>query len=102
MAGPGKSYRKGITLMELMEMFPDNKAAEEWFEMVRWGEAGKPTYCPKCGCTDRIGTTASRKPMPYRCGPLLVRWGGSAWHLGGAMDTDKQGKADGWFVKLSI
>lgn len=29
---PGKSYRKGITLMELAEMFPDEESALQWFE----------------------------------------------------------------------
>jgi len=35
-----KFYRKGISLMELFETFPDEKTAEEWFEMQRWGGRG--------------------------------------------------------------
>lgn len=32
--GPGKSYRKGITLAELTRMFPNEEAATGWFESV--------------------------------------------------------------------
>ncbi len=65
---PGKYWRKGITLFEIVEMFPDNETAEKWFEMVRWGEAGKPSECPKCGRYDRLKVRESRKPGPYYCG----------------------------------
>ena len=29
---PGKSFREGVTLIDMFRMFPDNKAAEKWFE----------------------------------------------------------------------
>ena len=32
----GKNFRKGISLIGLMNMFPDENAAREWFESVRW------------------------------------------------------------------
>ena len=28
---PGKHYRKGISLVELFEIFPDNASFEQWF-----------------------------------------------------------------------
>ncbi len=28
---PGRHYRKGITLVELFSLFPDEQAAEAWF-----------------------------------------------------------------------
>ena len=28
---PGKAFRKGITLKQIMRMFPDNESAEAWF-----------------------------------------------------------------------
>ena len=34
--GPGKSHRKGITLMELAELFPTEESAREWFEGIHW------------------------------------------------------------------
>ena len=64
MAGkaPGKSHRKGITLFELTEMFPDEKAAKSWFESLVWTNG---RYCPRCGSTRTH--EASHKHSPYRC-----------------------------------
>ena len=33
---PRKHYRIGISLMELFEKFPNNRAAEDWFIVQRW------------------------------------------------------------------
>ena len=62
--GPGKHFRKGISLIGLMEMFPNDETAEDWFASVRW-DGGKPT-CPFCD-SERSASIANRKPMPYRC-----------------------------------
>ena len=43
---PGKAYRKGITLKQIINMFPDNETAEQWLIEQRW-PAG--ISCPKCG-----------------------------------------------------
>ena len=45
-------------------MFPDDAAAEAWFEEQRWPNGER--YCPDCG-SKRYAVNASRKPMPYRC-----------------------------------
>ena len=58
----GKSHRKGIDLIEMFAMFPDEEAAILWFEAVIWPEG---RYCPKCG-SKRTGS-ASHKKMPYWC-----------------------------------
>ena len=61
--GPGKAFREGITLLELTEMFPSERAAREWFEAILW-----PTErcCGHCGSLDTY-RVKSEKPMPYRC-----------------------------------
>ena len=46
-----------------MDMFPDENAAQLWFEKQRWGE-GK--FCPKCGSLD-VYKCRNPKPMPWRC-----------------------------------
>ena len=65
---PGKHYREGISLIALLERFPNDATAERWFEEQRWGEAGKPGHCPMCGGTDKLGPVAARKPLPHWCG----------------------------------
>ena len=65
---PGKHYREGISLVELIARFPDDTAAERWFEEQRWGEAGMPSHCPMCGGTEKVRPAPSRKPLPYWCG----------------------------------
>ena len=61
---PGRSERKGISLLELMEMFPDEKAARRWFETIRWLDGER--FCPRCGCMNSR-EVKNRKPMPYWC-----------------------------------
>ena len=58
----GKSRRKGITVVELADMFPDEAAATAWFETKVWPDG---RYCPRCGSTNTHH--ASHKTMPYWC-----------------------------------
>ena len=59
----GKSYRKGITVIELATMFPDEQAAVDWFESIMWPEQ---RCCGHCGSIN-TKETPGRKPMPYWC-----------------------------------
>ncbi len=63
-SGPGRSDRTGITVVELFRLFPDDAAAEAWFEEQRWPDGKR--FCPGCG-SDDYSVSANRKPMPYRC-----------------------------------
>lgn len=67
---PGQYYRKGISLMELMEMFPDDHTAEQWFIQTRWE---KGVTCPRCG-SDNIKEGTAHKTMPYRCNACKKRF----------------------------
>ena len=62
---PGKSDRKGIGVLELLDMFPDEKSARKWFENQRWPNGER--HCPNCGSM-RTKTVPNEKPMPYHCG----------------------------------
>ena len=71
-SAPGRHYREGISLIELFNRFPNEAAAESWFEDERWGGSG--IFCPRCGGTDRIKPIKNRKPMPYWCGDCKKRF----------------------------
>ena len=62
-SGPGKSYRKGITLMDAVKKFDTAEKAETWFFEQRWPFG---VACPFCG-TLNVAVVASRKPQPFRC-----------------------------------
>ena len=67
---PGKAYRKGITLIELAQMYPDEESARRWFEDHIWPDGVR--RCPARDSEDReCGSTntyeCSHKKMPYRC-----------------------------------
>ncbi len=60
---PGKAFRKGMSLIEIMDRFPDENAAREWFEGVMWeGER----CCGHCGAMS-TREVPKAKPMPYWC-----------------------------------
>ena len=60
---PGKAFRKGISLVDLFGMFPDDATAEAWFAKTRWPHG---PACPHCGST-RVLSGANHATMPYRC-----------------------------------
>ena len=59
----GKAKRQGLTLIELMQMFPDDAEAERWFVETRWPDG---PACPNCESTN-VQSGATHKTMPYRC-----------------------------------
>ena len=60
---PGKSHRKGLSIVEVMRMFPDDATAEKWIEKTRWPNG---VACPRCGSVN-VQTGAKHPDMPYRC-----------------------------------
>ena len=60
---PGKHYRKGLSLIEVTRMFPDDTRAEQWFIENRWPDG---PHCPHCGSTN-VQSGSKHKTMPYRC-----------------------------------
>ena len=62
-SGPGRHYREGISLLELMEMFPNDDAAEQWFIETRWPGGIR---CPRCD-SDNVQERTSHPTMHHRC-----------------------------------
>ena len=60
---PGRADREGLSLPDLFRLFPDDTAAERWFEDQLWG--GEPT-CPDCGSV-KATRTGGKQRMPYHC-----------------------------------
>ena len=82
---PGKHYRKGITLVELFDMFPDEASAEEWFVKLRWPNG---ICCPSCGSVNvQVGT--AHPTMPFRCREKGCGTGFFSVKTGSAMQSSK-------------
>ena len=60
---PGKAHREGLSIIELMDMFPTEEAATEWFEAQVWPDG---RCCGHCGSI-RTSEVPNAKPMPYWC-----------------------------------
>ena len=61
-SGPGKHFRKGITLAGLFAMFPDDETAEKWFIESRWPDG------VRCALCDSENVSKSTHPqMPFHC-----------------------------------
>lgn len=60
---PGQHHRKGISLVEITRMFPDDETAHDWFVKLRWPDG---PVCPRCDSTN-VNTGAKHPTMPYRC-----------------------------------
>ncbi len=60
---PGKHYRKGLSLSELMLKFPDDESARKWIEGIVWPNGPR---CPHCG-TSNVQSGIKHKSMTHRC-----------------------------------
>ena len=61
---PGKSYRKGLTLLEAVKHFVNEREAEQWFINTRWPKGIIYAFCDS---KDGVMERKNRKPQPYRC-----------------------------------
>ena len=59
---PGKSHRKGISVIEMSEMFATEELAQKWFECWLWGE---DRACMRCGSLNTY--RCKHRSMPFRC-----------------------------------
>ena len=62
---PGKVYREGISIVELMNLFKDEDTARHWLESIVW-KNGK-AVCHRCNGTNTY-EVKNRKPLPHKCG----------------------------------
>ena len=60
---PGKSHRKGISMVKIMDMFPSDEQAEQWITEQRWPDG---PYCPHCGSLN-VQSGIKHSSMTHRC-----------------------------------
>ena len=60
---PGAAYRKGLTLLEIADMFCDEAAAIHWLQDLQWPNG---PFCPKCGSFN-VQSGIRHKTMTHRC-----------------------------------
>ena len=63
MKAPGKSYRKGMTLLEIADMFSDEQKAKEWLTEQRWPDGPR---CPHCGSAN-VQCWIKHPSQTHRC-----------------------------------
>ena len=65
MAGkaPGKHHRKGLSLVKVTAMLPDDIAAREWISEQRWPHG---PFCPHCGSLN-VQCDIKHPTMTHRC-----------------------------------
>lgn len=63
--GPGKSYRKGISLIDAVQQFSDEAQANAWFVERRWPDGIRCALCDSAKVTER---KSKRITPQYRCG----------------------------------
>ena len=69
---PGKAHRKGLTLLEIADMFRDEDESRKWIEQQRW--QGSP-HCPECGSLNVQCGVEGEAGRPCRAvPPLTQRW----------------------------
>ena len=65
---PSRAGRKGPTFVDLFRQFPNENAAQDWFEQQRWGNE---PFCPHCGSfnvrRDRAHPTVSHRCREKDC-----------------------------------
>ncbi len=60
---PGKHQRKGLTLLQIADMFGEEGSARQWLEDQRWLDG---PYCPHCGSFN-VKVGVAHKSMTHRC-----------------------------------
>ena len=59
----GRHFCKGMSLIDIVWMFPDDETTEAWFIQIRWKERME---CPRCS-SDNVQEKTTHPTMPHRC-----------------------------------
>ncbi len=73
---PGMHFRKGMSLIQLFRMFPDDEATEKWFIHTRWPDG---MACLRCGSTN-INEKATHPTMSFNVSNTSRLRQTPSWH----------------------
>ena len=59
----GKSHRKGLTLLQVADMFKDEETAKAWLTEQRWPDGPSCPYCD----SPNVQSNIKHKTMTHRC-----------------------------------
>lgn len=76
---PGKWWRKGLSIYQFFNYFPDEESARRWFAERRWGAGEEERVCPRCrwdrtgerSANDRYWCSKCRRRFSVRTGTVL-------------------------------
>lgn len=60
---PGKAHRKGLTLLQVADMFKDEGTAKAWLTEQRWPDGPRCPYCD----SPNVQSDIKHKTMTHRC-----------------------------------
>jgi len=60
---PGKAHRKGLSFLQVAEMFKDEESSLKWLEEQIWPDG---PFCPDCGSFN-VQSGIKHKTMTHRC-----------------------------------
>ena len=93
---PGKAFRKGISLKQFINEYPNDEMAEQWFIRHRWPNG---ICCPKCGSLNvQVGC---KHAMPYRCREQACGRPRFSTKTGTVMEGSKLGHQD-WLIAMFL
>ena len=62
-SAPGRHFRKGLSLLEVADMFANEDKARVWVERLRWPNG---PFCPECGSFN-VQSGVVHRSMTHRC-----------------------------------
>ena len=95
----GKTFRQGVTIQKLMDLFPTDDTAREWLERQLWPHG---PMCPYCDSSN-IQIGIAHKAMTHRCRDCEIAGRKSRFSLktGTVMQNSKVGYRQ-WVVVLYL
>ena len=84
---PGKWFREGVPVVQVMEVFPDDATAEAWFAKCRWPNGMECPACASGNGQERPTAQARGAVHPLHAGGSGVRHIETLTKIANALDA---------------